>query len=131
MKSVFQICVFYICCILISAYMSLYERKLIGRIQLRIGPSNCGYGGILQPLADAIKLLYNKKQPIGSQSVVSMFAVCLLLTASLSQLTIVPLTSAFNIGLRELLLVVLCQTTIAFSEILIGIRFSMTSFFIA
>ena len=120
MKSILQICIFYICCILISAYISLYERKLIGHVQLRVGPTNCGYCGILQPIADAVKLIYNKQQDIGSQCIVSIFAICLLLTASLSQLTIIPLSSEFNIGLKELLLVVLCQTTIALSEILIG-----------
>jgi NADH-quinone oxidoreductase subunit H len=38
------------------AYLTLWERKLIGWMQVRIGPNRVGYG-LLQPIADALKLL--------------------------------------------------------------------------
>ena len=40
-----------------AAYLVLAERKLLARIQLRYGPNRAGPGGLLQPLADVVKLL--------------------------------------------------------------------------
>ena len=41
----------------IFAYTTLVERKALGRIQNRIGPNRVGRWGILQPIADGLKLL--------------------------------------------------------------------------
>ncbi|WP_295994492.1 NADH-quinone oxidoreductase subunit NuoH [Rugamonas sp.] len=42
------------------AYATLWERKLIGWIQIRIGPNRVGPMGLLQPIADALKLLFKE-----------------------------------------------------------------------
>lgn len=43
------------------AYVTLYERKVLARIQVRIGPNRAGPFGVLQPLADAVKLIFKEE----------------------------------------------------------------------
>ncbi len=43
------------------AYLTLYERKALARIQVRIGPNRAGPFGLLQPIADAIKLIFKEE----------------------------------------------------------------------
>ncbi|HET9843867.1 MAG TPA: NADH-quinone oxidoreductase subunit NuoH [Gammaproteobacteria bacterium] len=42
------------------AYLTFVERKVLGYIQCRVGPNRVGYYGLLQPIADAIKLLFKE-----------------------------------------------------------------------
>ena len=39
------------------AYLTWLERKVAGFIQVRLGPQHVGYRGLLQPIADGIKLI--------------------------------------------------------------------------
>lgn len=43
------------------AYTTLYERRMLARIQTRIGPNRAGPFGLLQPVADGIKLIFNEE----------------------------------------------------------------------
>jgi NADH-quinone oxidoreductase subunit H len=42
------------------AYLTLWERKMIGWIQIRLGPNRVGPLGLFQPIADALKLLFKE-----------------------------------------------------------------------
>ena len=43
------------------AYVTYYERKALARIQTRIGPNRAGPWGILQPVADGVKLIFKEE----------------------------------------------------------------------
>jgi len=43
------------------AYVTYYERKALARIQVRIGPNRAGPWGLLQPIADAVKLIFKQE----------------------------------------------------------------------
>jgi NADH-quinone oxidoreductase subunit H len=64
------------------AYFTLVERKLIAGIQRRRGPNVVGLYGLLQPLADGLKLLL-KETILPSRSNVSLFLLAPLLTFTL------------------------------------------------
>jgi NADH-quinone oxidoreductase subunit H len=66
------------------AYLTLAERKILGSMQFRVGPSNVGFCGLLQPLADGLKLLLKETViPTNASTFSFVFAPILTLILSL------------------------------------------------
>lgn len=86
---------FIIALILGVAYLTLAERKVIAAMQLRIGPNRVGPFGLLQPIADGIKLLHKEIiVPNASDKLLFIFAPILTFSLSLAAWAVIP----FNIG---------------------------------
>ena len=81
----FSIVLIKIICILLSvAYFTIAERKIMAAIQRRKGPDVVGIFGVLQPLADGLKLLMKQLLlPTKANSFIFLFAPIFLLTLSL------------------------------------------------
>ncbi len=102
---IFKIFLIIIPLLIFIAYLTYFERKVIGAMQLRKGPNVVGPFGLLQPIADGIKLL-TKETIFPDKSSKFLFVLSPILTFSLALLAwaVIPLDykivlSDINVGL--------------------------------
>src|SRR5580658_10941129 len=73
------------------AYTILLERKLVGRIQNRWGPSRVGFFGMLQPMMDGLKLFLKEDlMPTGVHRPIYILAPIIALSCALISIAVVP-----------------------------------------
>ena len=81
------------------AYMTWLERKVIGRIQNRWGPTRVGPFGLLQPLADGIKFILKEDMiPDSVHKGLYILAPALALTMSLISIAIIPFGESITVS---------------------------------
>jgi NADH-quinone oxidoreductase subunit H len=74
------------------AYLTWFERRSLARIQVRIGPNRVGPFGLLQPVADGIKLIFNEELiPTKADKVLFILAPVITVIPALIILAVMPL----------------------------------------
>jgi NADH-quinone oxidoreductase subunit H len=77
--------------LLAFAYTTLLERKLLGRMQLRYGPNRAGPYGLLQPIADLVKLIRKEAfAPVAAVDIPYIAAPVLSAFTALAAFSVVP-----------------------------------------
>ncbi|HEY8252782.1 MAG TPA: NADH-quinone oxidoreductase subunit NuoH [Burkholderiales bacterium] len=73
------------------AYLTLWERKFIGWVQIRIGPNRVGPAGLLQPVADGVKLLLKEIiLPTNANKALYLLAPVLMIMPALAAWAVIP-----------------------------------------
>jgi len=94
---------------LFVAYLTYAERKVIGAIQVRVGPNRVGPYGLGQPIADAVKLFFKEMMlPTNANKFLYIIAPMLTIGPAIAAWAVVPfdvnmVASDLNIGLLYLL----------------------------
>lgn len=82
-----------------AAYTVYAERKIIGRMQARLGPMEVGPYGLLQPIADLVKLLFKEDIiPQEAHKVIFQIAPLLVLVFAITNLSVIPFHPSFVIA---------------------------------
>ncbi len=104
------------------AYLTLAERKILGYMQDRVGPNRVGYWGLLQPIADGVKLLMKEIIiPTGANKFLFVAAPVLALVPALVAWAVVPFADGMILAnVNAGLLYILAMTSLGVYGIIIA-----------
>ena len=93
--------------LLLAAYLVWLERKFLARLQVRYGPNRAGKFGLLQPIADTIKMLTKEDiVPSAADRVIFLMAPAVVATTALMMFAVVPFGSHITLFGRNVPLVI-------------------------
>ncbi|MFP6890928.1 MAG: NADH-quinone oxidoreductase subunit NuoH [Nitrospinota bacterium] len=93
--------------ILIAAYMTWMERRVFALVQVRYGPNRVGPAGLLQPIADGIKLMFKETIiPMQADKFVYFLAPAITLIPALAAFAVVPFGDSLTLFGRKIDMVV-------------------------
>jgi NADH-quinone oxidoreductase subunit H len=104
------------CLLLLAAYLVWVERKFLARLQVRYGPNRAGKFGLLQPIADAVKMLAKEDLvPEAADRALFVLAPAVVAVTALLMFAVVPFGGELAIGGRKIPMVI--------SDINVGLLF--------
>jgi NADH-quinone oxidoreductase subunit H len=102
------------------AYLTWYERRALARIQVRIGPNRAGPQGLLQPIADAVKLIFKEEfTPAKADRILFFWAPVITMVPSIIIGAIIPWGTSFTLWTGRVV-------TLHLADINVGILYFMS-----
>ncbi|MEJ2165312.1 MAG: NADH-quinone oxidoreductase subunit NuoH [Desulfobacterales bacterium] len=104
---IIKLAVVLITLLLVAAYLVLVERKFLARLQIRYGPNRAGKFGLLQPLADSIKMMLKEDiVPAAADRMIFLLAPAVVAMTALLMFAVVPFGNNWMIGSQKIPLVI-------------------------
>lgn len=95
------------CVLFLAAYLVWVERKLLARLQVRYGPNRAGKFGLLQPIADTIKMITKEDiVPEAADRLIFLIAPAVVATTALLMFAVVPFGGDLKVWGRKIPMVV-------------------------
>jgi len=105
--SVVKVLIVFTVMLLIVAYMTLMERKVLGHMQVRFGPNRVGPFGLLQPVADGIKLFFKEDIVVPfANRIIYILAPAVIVITALVSFAVIPFGNSIKIMGQSIDLVV-------------------------